>query len=140
LHIKRRVTLISLVLWFFGCFPLPVQDTEAQERLISSLQELDLRGRSALEVYRSLAPAGQRDGQDKAKKKASRPGKKTKEARGDNKGGANPVKALQGIAKKLGLAGLSARCVLPTGVSMLSFNAEFLHTRESENKETEGAR
>ncbi|KAG7249566.1 hypothetical protein CRUP_024024, partial [Coryphaenoides rupestris] len=85
-----------------------VQDTEAQERLISSLQELDLRGRSALEVYRSLAPAGQRDDQDKAKKKASRPGKKAKEARGDNKGGANPVKALQGIAKKLGLASLSA--------------------------------
>ncbi|KAG7250843.1 hypothetical protein CRUP_015101, partial [Coryphaenoides rupestris] len=87
----------------------PRGDTEAQERLISSLQELDLRGRSALEVYRSLAPAGQRDDQDKAKKKASRPGKKAKEARGDNKGGANPVKALQGIAKKLGLASLSAR-------------------------------
>ena len=35
---------------------LPVQDTE-QERLISSLQEMDLRGRSALDVYRSLVPA-----------------------------------------------------------------------------------
>ena len=90
---------------------LPVQDTE-QERLISSLQELDLRGRSALEVYRSLAPGSQRD-TEKTKKKASKPGKKAKGARGDNRaneGGSNPVKALQGIAKKLGLASLSARC------------------------------
>ena len=92
---------------------LPVQDTE-QERLISSLQELDLRGRSALEVYRSLTPASQRDG-DQTRRKASKPGKKAKGARGDdkagaNKGGSNPVKTLQGIAKKLSLASLSARC------------------------------
>ncbi|CAL8338453.1 unnamed protein product [Gadus morhua 'NCC'] len=88
------------------------QDTE-QERLISSLQEMDLRGRSALDVYRSLVPGSQRDA-DKTKKKAPKPGKKAKGARGDDKagangGGSNPVKALQGIAKKLGLASLSAR-------------------------------
>uniref|UniRef100_A0A8C5BV98 Inhibitor of Bruton tyrosine kinase n=1 Tax=Gadus morhua TaxID=8049 RepID=A0A8C5BV98_GADMO len=91
---------------------LPVQDTE-QERLISSLQEMDLRGRSALDVYRSLVPGSQRDA-DKTKKNAPKPGKKAKGARGDDKagangGGSNPVKALQGIAKKLGLASLSAR-------------------------------
>uniref|UniRef100_A0A8C5CVI0 Inhibitor of Bruton tyrosine kinase n=1 Tax=Gadus morhua TaxID=8049 RepID=A0A8C5CVI0_GADMO len=84
-----------------------------QERLISSLQEMDLRGRSALDVYRSLVPGSQRDA-DKTKKNAPKPGKKAKGARGDDKagangGGSNPVKALQGIAKKLGLASLSAR-------------------------------
>ena len=99
---------------------LPFKDTE-QERLISSLQELDLRGRSALEVYRSLAPGNQKDA-DKTKNKASKPGKKAKGAKGEhgaNAGGSNPVKVLQGIAKRLGLASLSARCVeqqdLPTG-------------------------
>uniref|UniRef100_A0A8C5AV41 Inhibitor of Bruton tyrosine kinase n=1 Tax=Gadus morhua TaxID=8049 RepID=A0A8C5AV41_GADMO len=55
----------------------------------------------------------QRDA-DKTKKNAPKPGKKAKGARGDDKagangGGSNPVKALQGIAKKLGLASLSAR-------------------------------
>uniref|UniRef100_A0A8C5C5Q9 Inhibitor of Bruton tyrosine kinase n=1 Tax=Gadus morhua TaxID=8049 RepID=A0A8C5C5Q9_GADMO len=40
-----------------------------QERLISSLQEMDLRGRSALDVYRSLVPGSQRDA-DKTKKNA----------------------------------------------------------------------
>ncbi|KAJ3597364.1 hypothetical protein NHX12_000892 [Muraenolepis orangiensis] len=89
------------------------QEREAEQELlmISSLQELDLRGRSALEVYRSLTPAGQRDG-DKTKKKAPKPGKKAKganKAGGNEGGGSNPVKALQGIAKKLGLASLSAR-------------------------------
>uniref|UniRef100_A0A8C5AE70 Inhibitor of Bruton tyrosine kinase n=1 Tax=Gadus morhua TaxID=8049 RepID=A0A8C5AE70_GADMO len=87
--------------------------TGSQERLISSLQEMDLRGRSALDVYRSLVPGSQRDA-DKTKKNAPKPGKKAKGARGDDKagangGGSNPVKALQGIAKKLGLASLSAR-------------------------------
>ncbi|KAM8870686.1 inhibitor of Bruton tyrosine kinase [Spinachia spinachia] len=86
------------------------QDFE-QARLISSLQDLSLRGRSALEVYRSLSPAT-KDG-DKAKSKCAKPGKKGKGAKGDkasvNEGGANPVKALQGVAKKLGLGSLSAR-------------------------------
>uniref|UniRef100_A0A4W6E9J6 Inhibitor of Bruton tyrosine kinase n=1 Tax=Lates calcarifer TaxID=8187 RepID=A0A4W6E9J6_LATCA len=77
------------------------RDSE-QERLISSLQDLGLRGCSALEVYRSLPPATKGDG-DKAKSKGSKPGKKGKG------GGANPVKTLQGVAKKLGLGSLSAR-------------------------------
>lgn len=87
------------------------QDSE-QERLISSLQDLGLRGRSALEVYRSLPPGTKGDG-DKAKSKGSKPGKKSKGGKGDkagtNEGGANPVKTLQGVAKKLGLGSLSAR-------------------------------
>ncbi|KAM7420261.1 hypothetical protein PAMA_014796 [Pampus argenteus] len=87
------------------------QDSE-QERLISSLQDLGLRGRSALEVYRSLPPATKGDG-DKAKTKGSKPGKKGKGGKGDkagaNEGGANPVKTLQSFAKKLGLGSLSAR-------------------------------
>ncbi|XP_059195458.1 inhibitor of Bruton tyrosine kinase [Centropristis striata] len=87
------------------------QDSE-QERLISSLQDLGLRGRSALEVYRSLPPVTKGDG-DKAKSKCAKPGKKGKGAKGDkagaNEGGANPVKTLQSVAKKLGLGSLSAR-------------------------------
>lgn len=88
-----------------------VQDSE-QERLISSLQDLGLRSRSALEVYRSLPPAAREDG-DKAKSKCAKAGKKGKGGKGDkagaNEGGVNPVKALQGVAKKLGLGSLSAR-------------------------------
>ncbi|TNN60589.1 Inhibitor of Bruton tyrosine kinase [Liparis tanakae] len=83
-----------------------------RERLISSLQDLSLRGRSALEVYRSLPPATQGDG-DKAKSKCAKPGKKGKGGKGDkvgpNEGGANPVKTFQGVAKQLGLGSLSAR-------------------------------
>uniref|UniRef100_A0A667XR02 Inhibitor of Bruton tyrosine kinase n=1 Tax=Myripristis murdjan TaxID=586833 RepID=A0A667XR02_9TELE len=83
-----------------------------QERLISSLQDLGLRGRSALEVYRSLPPTTKGDG-EQANSKGSKPGKKGKGGKGDkagaNEGGANPVKTLQGIAKKLGLGSLSAR-------------------------------
>uniref|UniRef100_A0A672HTE4 BTB domain-containing protein n=1 Tax=Salarias fasciatus TaxID=181472 RepID=A0A672HTE4_SALFA len=69
-------------------------------------------GRSALEVYRSLSPATNVDS-DKAKSKSSKPGKKQKGGKGDkaraNEGGANPVKALQAVAKRLGLSSLSAR-------------------------------
>ncbi|XP_076592864.1 inhibitor of Bruton tyrosine kinase [Chaetodon auriga] len=87
------------------------QDSE-QERLISSLQDLGLRSRSALEVYRSLPTAAKEDG-DKAKSKCAKPGKKGKGGKGDkagaNEGGVNPVKAFQGVAKKLGLGSLSAR-------------------------------
>uniref|UniRef100_A0A667XXV5 Inhibitor of Bruton tyrosine kinase n=1 Tax=Myripristis murdjan TaxID=586833 RepID=A0A667XXV5_9TELE len=87
------------------------QESE-QERLISSLQDLGLRGRSALEVYRSLPPTTKGDG-EQANSKGSKPGKKGKGGKGDkagaNEGGANPVKTLQGIAKKLGLGSLSAR-------------------------------
>ncbi|KAM3615134.1 uncharacterized protein V6R79_023915 [Siganus canaliculatus] len=87
------------------------QDLE-QENLICSLQDLGLTGRSALEVYRSLPTAAKGDG-DKAKSKGSKPGKKGKGGKsgksGANEGGANPVKTLQGVAKKLGLGSLSAR-------------------------------
>ncbi|XP_071061913.1 inhibitor of Bruton tyrosine kinase isoform X3 [Pseudochaenichthys georgianus] len=84
------------------------QDSE-QERLISSLQDLGLRGRAALDVYRSLPPTTNGDG-DKAKSKSAKPGKKGKGGKaGANEGGANPVKTLQGVAKKLGLGSLSAR-------------------------------
>uniref|UniRef100_A0A8C3G216 Inhibitor of Bruton tyrosine kinase n=1 Tax=Cyclopterus lumpus TaxID=8103 RepID=A0A8C3G216_CYCLU len=75
------------------------------QRLISSLQDLSLRGRSALEVYRSLPPATQGNG-DNAKSKCTKPGKKGKGGKGDkvgpNEGGANPVKTFQGVAKKTG--------------------------------------
>lgn len=85
---------------------------EEEERLISSLQDLGLRGRSALEVYRSLPPAAKGD-DDKAKAKNAKPGKKGKGSKGDksgaSEGGANPVKSLQAVAKKLGLGNLSAR-------------------------------
>uniref|UniRef100_A0A3B3BGL0 Inhibitor of Bruton agammaglobulinemia tyrosine kinase n=1 Tax=Oryzias melastigma TaxID=30732 RepID=A0A3B3BGL0_ORYME len=83
-----------------------------QEKLISSLQVLGLRDRSALEVYRSLSPSTKEDN-NKAKNKGSKAGKKAKGGKGDkaaaNEGGANPVKSLQAVAKKLGLGSLSAR-------------------------------
>lgn len=66
-----------------------------------------MRGRAAVEVYRSLPPAAKGDG-DKAKSKNAKLGKKAKGGKGDE-GGANPVKTLQGVAKKLGLGSLSAR-------------------------------
>lgn len=88
------------------------QNMEEEERLISSLQDLGLRGHSALEVYRSLPPAAKGDA-DKAKAKNAKPGKKGKGSKGDksgaSEGGANPVKSLQAVAKKLGLGNLSAR-------------------------------
>ncbi|XP_028985270.1 inhibitor of Bruton tyrosine kinase [Betta splendens] len=87
------------------------QDSE-QEKLISSLQDLGLRGRSAFEVYHSLPLATKGTG-DKAKSKGSKPGKKGKGGKADraegNEGGVSPVKSLQTIAKKLGLGNLSAR-------------------------------
>lgn len=95
----------------FCCVHCLGQDSE-EGRLISSLQDLGLSGRSALEVYRSLPPVA-KGNSDKAKGKGSKPGKKGKGSKGDkagaNEGGANPVKTLQGVAKKLGLGSLSAR-------------------------------
>uniref|UniRef100_A0A8C7CAK6 Inhibitor of Bruton tyrosine kinase n=1 Tax=Oncorhynchus kisutch TaxID=8019 RepID=A0A8C7CAK6_ONCKI len=78
------------------------QQGPEQEQLISSLQDLgfhegNLRDRLALEVYRSLTPSARGDG-DKPKSKGTKPGKKV-----------NPVKTLQGVAKKLGMGSLSAR-------------------------------
>lgn len=70
-----------------------------------------MRGRSALDVYRSLPTAAEED--VKAKSKNAKAGKKAKGGKGDkaeaNAGGANPVKALQTVAKKLGLGSLSVR-------------------------------
>lgn len=95
----------------FLCFCCLGQDSE-QERLISSLQDFGLSGRSALEVYRSLSPST-RDDSNKSKNKSSKPVKKGKGGKGDkgkaNEGGANPVKTLQAVSKKLGLGSLSAR-------------------------------
>uniref|UniRef100_A0A665VK97 BTB domain-containing protein n=1 Tax=Echeneis naucrates TaxID=173247 RepID=A0A665VK97_ECHNA len=77
-----------------------------------SLQDLDLRSCSALDVYRSL-PSATRGDDEKAKSRGSKPGKKMRRGKGDkagaNDGGANPVKILQGVAKKLSLGSLSAR-------------------------------
>lgn len=88
-----------------------VDQESNEERLISSLQDLNVRGRSALEVYRSLPTAAKED--VKAKSKNAKPGKKAKGGKGDkaeaNAAGANPVKTLQTVAKKLGLGSLSAR-------------------------------
>uniref|UniRef100_A0A665VKC1 BTB domain-containing protein n=1 Tax=Echeneis naucrates TaxID=173247 RepID=A0A665VKC1_ECHNA len=67
---------------------------------------------SALDVYRSL-PSATRGDDEKAKSRGSKPGKKMRRGKGDkagaNDGGANPVKILQGVAKKLSLGSLSAR-------------------------------
>ncbi|XP_055083589.1 inhibitor of Bruton tyrosine kinase [Periophthalmus magnuspinnatus] len=84
------------------------QDTE-QSRLISGLQDLDLRGRSAFEVYNSLTSTTKRDG-DKTKAKGPKANKKPKGNKAAvSESGYNPVKTLQGVAKKLGLGSLSAR-------------------------------
>ncbi|XP_053737434.1 inhibitor of Bruton tyrosine kinase isoform X2 [Synchiropus splendidus] len=88
-----------------------IQDS-GQEKLISSLQNLSMRGRSALEVYRSLSPANKHEANN-AKSKTSKQGKKAKGGKSDKAGahgdGQNPVKTLQSFAKKLSLGNLSAR-------------------------------
>uniref|UniRef100_A0A9J8DFY2 Inhibitor of Bruton tyrosine kinase n=1 Tax=Cyprinus carpio carpio TaxID=630221 RepID=A0A9J8DFY2_CYPCA len=82
-------------------------DPEPQQQLIHSLQALGLENRSALDVYRSL-PANTHEDADKPKAKNTKSGKKGKSG---NVGepGQNPVKMLQGVAKKLGLGSLSVR-------------------------------
>uniref|UniRef100_A0A671R3V7 Inhibitor of Bruton tyrosine kinase-like n=1 Tax=Sinocyclocheilus anshuiensis TaxID=1608454 RepID=A0A671R3V7_9TELE len=82
-------------------------DPEPQQQLIHSLQALGLEKRSSLDVYRSL-PAKTYEDADKPKAKNTKSGKKGKSG---NVGepGQNPVKMLQGVAKKLGLGSLSAR-------------------------------
>uniref|UniRef100_A0A672S9R5 Inhibitor of Bruton tyrosine kinase n=1 Tax=Sinocyclocheilus grahami TaxID=75366 RepID=A0A672S9R5_SINGR len=82
-------------------------DPEPQQQLIHSLQALGLEKCSALDVYRSL-PAKTLEDADKPKAKSTKSGKKGKSG---NVGepGQNPVKMLQGVAKKLGLGSLSAR-------------------------------
>ncbi|XP_073702952.1 inhibitor of Bruton tyrosine kinase isoform X2 [Garra rufa] len=80
---------------------------EPQQQLIHSLQALGLEKRSALDVYRSL-PTKAREDADKPKTKSTKSGKKGKSGNGVEPG-QNPVKILQGVAKKLGLGSLSAR-------------------------------
>lgn len=89
-----------------------------QEQLIHSLQELGLgdtlRGRSALEVYRTLPPPTHMEGDNKDKEKpkgkGAKSGKKgSKGGGGSEAGGANPVKMLQALAKRLGVGSLSNR-------------------------------
>ncbi|XP_051722046.1 inhibitor of Bruton tyrosine kinase [Ctenopharyngodon idella] len=82
-------------------------DPEPQQQLIHSLQSLGLENRSALEVYRSL-PAKTCEEADKPKGKSTKSGKKGKSGN-IGEPGQNPVKLLQGVAKKLGLGSLSAR-------------------------------
>lgn len=82
-------------------------DPEPQQQLIHSLQALGLENRSALEVYRSL-PAKTCEEADKPKGKSTKSGKKGKSGN-IGEPGQNPVKMLQGVAKKLGLGSLSAR-------------------------------
>uniref|UniRef100_A0AAR2LP32 BTB domain-containing protein n=1 Tax=Pygocentrus nattereri TaxID=42514 RepID=A0AAR2LP32_PYGNA len=84
------------------------QGTEQQQQLIHSLEELRLSARSALEVYRSLPPLALGD-EDKPKSKSAKSGKKSKGVGGATTHRYNPVKMLQGVAKKLGLGSLSAR-------------------------------
>ncbi|XP_053489601.1 inhibitor of Bruton tyrosine kinase [Ictalurus furcatus] len=80
---------------------------QVQQQLICNLQELNVSGRSALEIYRSLPASVPAQG-EKPKSKSAKSGKKDK---GDNTNepSHNPVKMLQGVAKKLGLGGLFAR-------------------------------
>ncbi|XP_063055674.1 inhibitor of Bruton tyrosine kinase isoform X2 [Engraulis encrasicolus] len=107
---------------------------QQQEQLIHSLQELglgdSLRGRSALEVYRSLPPPVHTEGDynnkdaNKEKANSTNKGKGNKAGKkgggkgnrgGDGGGGGggstgtNPVKMLQALAKRLGLGSLSSR-------------------------------
>ncbi|KAL6488863.1 hypothetical protein MHYP_G00026040 [Metynnis hypsauchen] len=84
------------------------QGTEQQQQLIHSLEELRLSGRSALEVYRSLPPLALGD-EDKPKSRSAKSGRKSKCCGAATARRYNPVKMLQGVAKKLGLGSLSAR-------------------------------
>ncbi|XP_036394726.1 inhibitor of Bruton tyrosine kinase isoform X1 [Megalops cyprinoides] len=99
-HTLRFVYADSCELLVHGSRPGP---PPPQDPALSGLHDLSLpeglRGRSALEVYRSL-PAAQN--------------KSTKTSKKNKGGGAgelapNPVKTLQGVAKKLGVGSLSAR-------------------------------
>ncbi|TRY71260.1 hypothetical protein DNTS_006990, partial [Danionella cerebrum] len=81
------------------------RESAPNDTLIHSLEDLVLEKRSALDVYRSL-PVKSLEDSEKSKSKGNKPGKKVKSV-GEN--GGNPVKMLQGVAKKLGLGSLSAR-------------------------------
>lgn len=81
---------------------------ELEERqIIHNLQKLNLSRHSALEIYRSL-PASVPDHVEKSKSKSTKAGKKVKGSSvGDSS--LNPVKMLQGVAKKIGLGALLTR-------------------------------
>lgn len=79
---------------------------QQQQQLMHSLQELNL-SHSALEIYRSL-PAAVHSKVEKSMSKNSKSGKKGK-CGSTSEPNYNPVKMLQVVAKKLGLASLSAR-------------------------------
>uniref|UniRef100_A0A7N8XEB8 Inhibitor of Bruton agammaglobulinemia tyrosine kinase n=1 Tax=Mastacembelus armatus TaxID=205130 RepID=A0A7N8XEB8_9TELE len=101
----------SCELLVHGARPRNCRTVTSHSAVFFFLQDLDLKGRSALEVYCSF-PSATKDG-NKAKSKGSKPGKKGKGGKSDkvgaNEGGSNPVKTLQCVAKKLGLGSLSAR-------------------------------
>lgn len=80
---------------------------QEQQQLICNLQELNVRGRAALEIYRSL-PASVPSQGERSKSKSAKSGKKDKGGSA-NESSHNPIKMLQGVAKKLGLGSLSAR-------------------------------
>ncbi|XP_053350018.1 inhibitor of Bruton tyrosine kinase [Clarias gariepinus] len=80
---------------------------QEQQQIICNLQDLNVSGRSALEIYRSL-PASVHGQEEKPKSKSAKSGKKDKSGSA-NETIHNPVKMLQGLAKKLGLGSLSAR-------------------------------
>ncbi|XP_047666724.1 inhibitor of Bruton tyrosine kinase isoform X5 [Tachysurus fulvidraco] len=83
------------------------QQQQQQQQLICSLKDLNVSGRSALEIYRSL-PASVLSQGEKPTSKGAKSGKKEKTGNA-NEPTHNPVKMLQGVAKKLGLGSLSAR-------------------------------
>lgn len=128
LSLCRLYALKDCVYLIETMFTICFDQESNEERLISSLQDLNVRGRSALEVYRSLPTAAKED--VKVKSRNAKPGKKAKGGKGDkaeaNEGGANPVKTLQAVAKKLGLGSLSARWerppIISPGLRLMSFH------------------
>ncbi|XP_051577482.1 inhibitor of Bruton tyrosine kinase isoform X2 [Myxocyprinus asiaticus] len=87
--------------------PRSKQSSDPELQLIHSLQALGLKNRSALEVYHS-PPAKASEEADKPKSKSTKSGKKGKSG-SVGEFGQNPVKMLQGVARKLGLGSLSSR-------------------------------
>ncbi|MBN3318090.1 IBTK kinase, partial [Atractosteus spatula] len=102
--------------------PQEERSEDHQDTLISTLQKISfnegLKGKSAYEVYRSCHVNG--DGEKrKIKAKNSKKGKE-----GCEEG--NPVKALQAMAKKFGIIGLSARL---DGVKFENGKINILHKK-----------
>ncbi|KAK3551005.1 hypothetical protein QTP70_011527 [Hemibagrus guttatus] len=89
-----------------SCLSHGPEQKQKQQQLISSLQDLNVSGHSALEIYRSL-PASVLSQREKPMSKGAKSGKKEKGGSA-NEPTHNPVKMLQGVAKKLGLGSLSA--------------------------------